>query len=200
MRIRSFALLYFGLLCLQSVTDSARGNLALNAPGIALGSQSATFVPFRNTSTLLGCYKFIFLGTEAKGSTVGGQNSLGSKGNGGVINYKAFVSSKNSSTPPAQAIQLTFVDVATFNSSPLQTLLLCPAAVFTATTVPIDVDLVWQGDGSGKQPNGFFNILGEVQKDPPPPTGTLYFPNGMWELKSNSANSFPSGTATIIRN
>ena len=164
-----------------------------------MGRQSACGVPFRNTDTVSGCYKFIFLGTEAKGSTSGAPGSSSSNGNGGVINYKAFVSSKNSSTPPAQAVQLTFRDIETFNSSPLQTLLLSPSVEFAATTTAIDVDLVWQGAGNGKQPSGFFNILGEYQKAPPIPTGTLYFPNGAWELKTAASNPNPKGTATIVR-
>ena len=195
MKIRLFA-----VVCISGLTlQTAHADVALNAPGIAVGRQSATGVPFRNTDTVSGCYKFIFLGTEAKGSTSGAPGSSCSNGNGGVINYKAFVSSKNSSTPPAQAVQLTFRDIETFNSSPLQTLLLSPSVEFAATTTAIDVDLVWQGAGSGKQPSGFFNILGEYQKAPPIPTGTLYFPNGAWELKSSSSNPNPKGTATIVR-
>ena len=96
-------------------------------------------------------------------------------------------------------MQLTFRDVESFSSSPLQTLLLLPSVEFKANTTPIDVDLVWQGDGNGKQPSGFFNILGEYQKDPPVPTGSLYFPNGAWELKSASSDPNPKGTATVVR-
>lgn len=195
MTIRSFSLCYLALLALQTV----RADVSLNAPGIAVGRQSATWVPFRNTDTLSSCYKFIFLGTEAKGSTSGSLSSSPPSGNGGLINYKAFVSAQKSSTPPAQAVQLTFRDVESFSSSPLQTLLLIPSVEFKATTTAIDVDLVWQGDGNGKQPSGFFNILGEYQKDPPAPTGTLYFPNGVWELKSASSDPIPKGTATIVR-
>lgn len=195
MTIRSLSVCYFALLALQTV----RADVSLNAPGIAVGRQSASGVPFRNTDTLSDCYKFIFLGTEAKGSTSGSPGASSSKGNGGVINYKAFVSAKKSSTSPAQAVQLTFRNIETFNLSPLQTLLLNPSVEFKANTTAIDVDLVWQGEGNGKQPSGFFNILGEYQKDPPVPTGSLYFPNGAWELKSASSDPNPKGTATVVR-
>ncbi len=177
----------------------AQADVALNAPGVPVGSQYATGVPFRNTFTLQQAYKFIFLGTETRGTTTGAPGSAQTSGNGGKVVYKAFVDAKGSGTSRTGAIQLTFSDIETFNSSPLQTLLLSPAVSFVATATPIDVDLTWAAEGNGKRPTGFFNILGEYQKAPPIPTGTLNFPNGSWELKTSTSNSNPTGTVTIVR-
>ncbi|MEI6714197.1 MAG: hypothetical protein WCO60_10620 [Verrucomicrobiota bacterium] len=192
---------------------SALADVALNAPGVPIGSQSATAVPFRNTLTLPNCYKFIFSGTEARGTTTGAPGSSGTQGNGGLVLFKAFVSSSNCGSGSsncghsgsscgsgqANAIQLTFTNIQTYNSSPLKTLTLTPSASFVGETGPINVDLVWQGEGNGKKPTGFFNILGEYQKAPPIPTGSLTFPDGMWELKKSTSNPNPKGTALIVR-
>lgn len=185
--------LIFGPACLL------HADIALNAPGVPVGSQSANMVPFRTTLTLPSCYRFIFSGTEARGTTTGAPGSSGTQGNGGLVLFKAFVSASHSCTPTTGAVQLTFNNIQTFNVSPLKTITLTPSAAFVSTATPINVDLVWQGEGNGKKPTGFFNILGEYQKDPPIPTGSLTFPNGVWELRSTRSNPTPSGTALILR-
>ncbi len=199
MKIHSCSFWIFALVASPSV----HADIALNAPGVPVGRQSANSVPFRSTLTLPNCYKYIFSGTEARGTTTGAPGSSGTQGNGGLVHYKAFVSSKggncSSGGQSAGAVQLTFTNIQTFNSSPLKTLLLSPAVAFVGTNAPIDVDLVWQGEGNGKKPTGFFNILGEYQAAPPIPTGNLNFPDGTWELKKTTSNSNPAGTATIIR-
>ncbi len=189
-----------------SLAHPLYGDIALNAPGVPVGSQSANLVPFRNTLTLPNCYKFIFSGTEARGTTTGAPGASGSQGNGGLVLFKAFVSATGSSTPAgcsgtptAGAVQLSFTNIQTYNVSPLKTLTLIPSAAFVSTTAPINVDLVWQGEGNGKKPTGFFNILGEYQKAPPIPTGSLTFPDGTWELRKTKLNPNPAGTALIVR-
>ncbi len=182
-----------------SLAPTTRGDIALNAPGVPVGSEAATMVPFRNTLTLPNCYKFIFSGTEARGTTTGAPGSSGTQGNGGLVHFKAFVSASGACTPTTGAVQLTFTNIQTYNVSPLKTLTLTPSAAFISTATPISVDLVWQGEGNGKKPTGFFNILGEYQKAPPIPTGSLTFPDGMWELRKTKANPNPAGTALIVR-
>ena len=186
-------------LFLLSPTQPACGDIALNAPGVPVGSQSSNAVPFRNTLTLPNCYKFIFSGTEARGTTTGAPGASGSQGNGGLVLFKAFVSAKGSCTPTTGAVQLTFTNIQTYNVSPLKTLTLVPSVAIVGTATPIDVDLVWQGEGNGKKPTGFFNILGEYQKAPPIPTGSLTFPDGTWELRKTKLNPNPAGTALIVR-
>ena len=189
------------------LAQPARGDVALNAPGVPVGTVSANMVPFRNTLTLPNCYRFIFSGTEARGTTTGAPGSSGTKGNGGLVLFKAFVSASQSSSqscsqsssPTTGAVQLTFTDIQTYNVSPLKTLALNPSAAFVSESTPINVDLVWQGEGNGKKPTGFFNILGEYQKAPPIPTGSLTFPDGKYELRRSKSNPNPAGTALIIR-
>lgn len=180
-------------------TQPVYGDIALNAPGVGVGSQASNSVPFRNTLTLPSCYRFIFSGTEARGTTTGAPGSSGTQGNGGLVHFKAFVSATGSGTPTTGAVQLTFTDIQTFNVSPLKTLTLVPSAAFVGTSAPINVDLVWQGEGNGKKPTGFFNILGEYQKAPPIPTGSLTFPDGTWELRKTKLNPNPAGAALIVR-
>ncbi len=181
------------------LAQPAHGDVALNAPGVPVGTESANMVPFRNTLTLPNCYRFIFSGTEARGTTTGAPGSSGTQGNGGLVLFKAFVSATESSTPTTGAVQLTFTDIQTYNVSPLKTLTLTPSAAFVSASTPINVQLVWQGEGNGKKPTGFFNILGEYQKAPPIPTGSLTFPDGQWELRRSKSNPNPAGTALIIR-
>jgi hypothetical protein len=175
------------------------GDIALNAPGVPVGSESSNLVPFRNTLTLPNCYRFIFSGTEARGTTTGAPGASGTEGNGGLVLFKAFVSATGSGTPSTGAVQLTFTDIQTYNVSPLKTLTLIPSAAFVSNSTPINVDLVWQGEGNGKKPTGFFNILGEYQKAPPIPTGSLTFPDGTWELRKTKLNPNPAGAALIVR-
>lgn len=182
-----------------ALAQPMHGDVALNAPGVPVGSQSANMVPFRNTLTLPNCYRFIFSGTEARGTTTGAPGSSGTQGNGGLVLFKAFVSASQSCTPTTGAIQLTFTDIQTYNVSPLKSITLTPSAAFVSSSSPINVDLVWQGEGNGKKPTGFFNILGEYQKSPPIPTGSLTFPDGMWELRRTKSNPTASGTALIVR-
>lgn len=132
------------------LAQPAHGDVALNAPGVPVGTESANMVPFRNTLTLPNCYRFIFSGTEARGTTTGAPGSSGTQGNGGLVLFKAFVSATESSTPTTGAVQLTFTDIQTYNVSPLKTLTLTPSAAFVSASTPINVQLVWQGRGTVK--------------------------------------------------
>lgn len=93
--------------------------------------------------------------------------------------------------------QIEFRNVQEYNSAPLQTLLVTPAAVYRAGSTPIDVNIVWQGEGNANKPNGFFNIIGEYQKDPPIPVGKLTFAAG--DLLLSAAGTQTDGVATITR-
>lgn len=182
------------LIILQfGVFSELRADILLGAPGVSAGTCIATKVPFQIDYSLPNSYKFIFSGIQAKGDTLGAPGSSGTKGNGGQFNLQAFVSTTGSN---ARAGLLNFRNVDDYNTCPLTTLLISPAAVFKADTAPITVNLRWMGGGNAHKPNGTFNILGEYQKDPPIPTGSLKF-NTDGLILLNSAN--PEGTVTITR-
>lgn len=187
----------FLLSCLLAATlasSGARADILLGAPGVPAGTRIATKVPFKITYTLPNSYKFIFSGIQAKGDTLGAPGASGTNGNGGQFHLKASVSGDSGASE--RAGQLEFRDIQDYNLSPLQTLLVSPIAVFKATTTPITISLNWAGEGNAHKPNGIFNILGEYQKDPPVPTGSLSFSSGAWILEE-SPN--PEGTVTIVR-
>lgn len=181
-------------LSLICIIPTAQADIMLGAPGITAGTRIATKVPFKIDYTITNTYKFIFSGIEAKGDTLGAPGSSGTNGNGGQFNLKASVKLGNASGE--RAGNLYFRNIQEYNSSPLKTLLITPSAEFKATTTPINVDVTWQGGGNAHKPNGIFNILGEHQKDPPIPTGSLSFITGNWILE-DSPN--PQGTATVTR-
>lgn len=185
---------FFTGLCLIWITSAVQADILLGAPGITAGTRIAAQVPFKIDYTITNTYKFILSGIEAKGDTLGAPGSSGTQGNGGQFHLKAAVSVGGGSGE--RIGNLYFRDIQEYNSSPLQTLLITPVAVWKATTGPINVNLTWQGGGNAHKPNGIFNILGEHQKDPPIPTGSLTFITGNWILEE-SPN--PQGTATVTR-
>lgn len=189
-------LLTFAQIALLSIafSTSLQADILLGAPGVTAGTKIATRVPFKIDHVLTDSYKFIFSGIEAKGDTLGAPGSSGTQGNGGQFNLKARVASSGGGNE--RAGQLNFRDIQEYNSAPLKTLLISPAAVFKATSGPINIEITWQGGGNAHKPNGIFNILGEYRKDPPVPTGSLLFATGNWILE-DSPN--PEGTATITR-
>ncbi len=171
-----------------------RADILLGAPGVPAGTRIATKVPFTINFTLPNSYKFIFSGIEAKGDTLGAPGASGINGNGGLFHLKATVSADNGGSERAGLLE--FRDIQDYNSSSLQTILIAPTTVFKATSSPITINLQWKGEGNAHKPNGIFNILGEYQKDPPIPTGSLTFAAGNWILEE-SPN--PEGTVTIVR-
>ncbi|MEN3943769.1 hypothetical protein WJU23_20885 [Prosthecobacter sp. SYSU 5D2] len=185
---------FFIFLTVGFIQSAAHADIMLGAPGITAGTRIATKVPFKIDHTITNTYKFVFSGIEAKGDTLGAPGSSGTNGNGGQFNLKASVTVGNGSGE--RAGNLYFRNIQEYNSSPLQTLLITPPAVWKATTTPLNVDITWQGGGNAHKPNGIFNILGEHQKDPPIPTGSLTFITGNWILE-DSPN--PEGTATVTR-
>lgn len=185
-----FASLFIAILPISG----AKADIVLGAPGVPAGTRIATKVPFKISYTLPNSYKFIFSGIQAKGDTLGAPGASGTSGNGGQFHLKATVSGNAGDS--ARAGLLDFRNVQDYNSSPLQTLLIFPTAVFQATTTPITINLQWSGEGNAHKPNGIFNILGEYQKDPPIPTGSLSFSLGAWILEQ-SPN--PQGTVSIVR-
>lgn len=188
----TFALWLSGLL--MAGTSASMADILLGTPGLAAGTRIATKVPFKIDYTLPSSYKFIFSGIQAKGDTLGAPGSSGTTGNGGQFHLKATVSGEQNSSARAGLIE--FRDVQDFNLSPLKTLLISPAAVFQATTTPITINLQWSGEGNAHKPNGIFNIIGEYQKDPPVPTGSLNFGSGNLTLEGVTN---PEGTVTIVR-
>lgn len=182
------------LLAAALASSSAKADILLGAPGVPAGTRIATKVPFKISYTLPNSYKFIFSGIQAKGDTLGAPGASGTNGNGGQFHLKATVSGVACAS--ARAGMLDFRDIQDYNSSPLQTLLISPTAVFQATTTPITITMEWSGEGNAHKPNGIFNILGEYQKDPPVPTGSLSFSSGAWILEE-SPN--PEGTVSIVR-
>jgi hypothetical protein len=130
-----------------------------------------------------------------KPPTAGAPGNSGTNGNGGQFHVSATVTT----TSKEKVGGLDFVDIAEFNASPLKTLLNSPTVVYRATTTPINVTLQWMGEGNAKKPDGIFNILGEYQKAPPVPTGSLNFAVGAWMLEPNGANQCPDGVVKIVR-
>ncbi len=185
------------LICLVTailVSSDAKADILLSAPGVPAGTRIAAKVPFTIGYTLPESYKFIFSGIQAKGDTLGAPGCSGTNGNGGQFRLQATVSGGSSSS--ARAGKIKFRDIQDYNSSPLQTLLISPVAVFKATSTPITIKLEWKGIGNAHKPNGIFNILGEYQKAPPIPTGSLTFASSAWVLEA-SPNA--EGTVTIVR-
>ncbi|GEP42331.1 hypothetical protein BGE01nite_16220 [Brevifollis gellanilyticus] len=171
----------------------AQADILLGAPGVAAGTKIATKVPFMINHALPGSYKFIFSGIEARGDTLGAPGASGTNGNGGQFHLQATVSGGSGGE---RLGKIEFRDVQDYNTAPLKTIPLAPVAVFRATTTPITINLQWKGNGNAHKPNGIFNILGEYQKDPPIPTGSLKFGVGRWILEDNPN---PAGVATIVR-
>ena len=187
-------LLISSLLAVVLAGSSAKADILLGAPGVPAGTRIATRVPFKINYQLTNSYKFIFSGIAAKGDTLGAPGSSGTNGNGGQFHLQATVSSSNSSSERVGMIE--FRNIQDYNTAPLQTLLLTPTTVFKATTTPITINMEWKGNGNAHKPNGIFNILGEYQKAPPVPTGSLVFDVGSWTLV---AHPNPEGTVTIER-
>ncbi len=184
------------LALLAAVAGSVQADIILGAPGVPVGARIAAQVPFKLQYQLPRSYKFVFLGIQAKGDTLGAPGNSCNQGNGGQFNLKATVWDNNG-TPKERIGNLYFRDVQEFNSAPLQTLLSTPGAVFKAENYPITITTEWQGNGNAHKPNGWFNILGEYQKNPPPPVGSLSFDVGDYLLVN--AGLQPRGTATISR-
>ena len=187
-------LLISSLLAVVLAGSSAKADILLGAPGVPAGTRIATRVPFKINYQLTNSYKFIFSGIAAKGDTLGAPGSSGTNGNGGQFHLQATVSSSNSSSERVGMIE--FRNIQDYNTAPLQTLLLTPTTVFKATTTPITINMEWKGNGNAHKPNGIFNILGEYQKAPPVPTGSLVFDVGSWTLVGHPN---PEGTVTIER-
>lgn len=73
----------YGLLLTASLlATSAQADCSLGAPGVPVGTQVMTKVPFQKDVNLPGCYKFVFCGSEAKGNTTGGYGAPSGGGNG----------------------------------------------------------------------------------------------------------------------
>lgn len=184
------------LLLSLTATLPTQADILLGAPGVPVGTKIATQVPFKIDHQLANSYKFVLTGIQAKGDTLGAPGSSGTTGNGGQFHLQATVSDNNG-TPKERVGSLYFRDVQDFNTAPLQTLLITPAAVFKADSYPITITTQWTGQGNAHKPNGVFTILGEYQKEPPRPVGTLSFKAGDYILVSPDAQT--DGTATIIR-
>jgi hypothetical protein len=177
------------------VSHSAQADIALGAPGVPVGSQVATKVPFKNITTISNGYKFVFSGIEAKGNTAGAPGSSGTEGNGGQFHVSATVSMPNK----IKTDKIEFRDVQDFNTSPLQRLLFTTDLTYRAVDTPISVTLQWMGEGNAHKPDGIFNILGEYQKQPPVPTGSLNFAVGQWMLLPPGTAQYPDGVVNIVR-
>ena len=178
------------LLACLSLLSPAHADILCSAPGVPAGAVKATKCPFKLDYVLVDCYKFVFRGIEAKGATLGAPGNSGTNGNGGQFHLRADVSG-------VKLGKIEFRNVQEFNVAPLITMLLPETVVFRATDSPISVAIEWKGEGNAHKPDGFFNILGEYQKHPVPPVGSLYFAVGDFALTPAGAN--PPGTATIIR-
>jgi hypothetical protein len=175
------------------VCTSASADLTLNGPGVPAG-KLATKVPFKIDYTLTSVYRFVFSGIEAKGNTAGAPGSSGTNGNGGQFHLSATVQGGGISSKEGK---LEFRDVQDLNTAPLRQSLIDPPDVIKATTTPLQVSIEWKGEGNAKKPDGYFSVLGEYQKDPIPPVGSLSFAVGDYML--TAAGSQPIGVATVIR-
>lgn len=174
--------------------NCAQADIALGAPGVPPGALSATKVPFKVSYELPGSYKFVFGGIQAKGNTLGAPGASGTNGNGGQFHVSATVSTPYGGMKEGN---IEFRDVQDFNTSPWQSLLIVPAQVYRATTAPMTVNIEWKGEGNAHKPDGIFTVIGEYQKAPPPPVGSLSFAVGDYLLVS--AGTQPPGFAVITR-
>lgn len=177
------------------VAPISRADITLGAPGVPAGSQVATKVPFKVNMTLANGYKFVFSGIEAKGNTAGAPGASGTNGNGGQFHVSATVSMPNK----IKTDKIEFRDVQDFNTSPWKSVTLTQDITYRATTTPISIALQWDGQGNAHKPDGIFNILGEYQKSPPIPTGSLTFPVGDWMLVPPGTPANPEGVVKIVR-
>jgi hypothetical protein len=177
------------------VAPVCRADIALGAPGVPAGSKVATKVPFKTEVTLSNSYKFVFTGIEAKGNTAGAPGSSGTQGNGGQFHVSATVTC----TSKVKSDKIEFWNVQDYNTAPLKTKLLTQDVTFRATTTPLSITLEWAGQGNAHKPDGIFNILGEYQKAPPIPTGSLNFAVGDWMLQTEGGTQTPEGIVNIVR-
>jgi hypothetical protein len=186
-----------GLLMMTAVgvAPMTRADITLGAPGVPAGSKVATAVPFKVNMTLANGYKFVFSGIEAKGNTAGAPGASGTNGNGGQFHVSATVTTD----VKTKEGNIEFRDVQDFNSAPLKQIIHSPSVVYRATTTPVSIGLEWKGEGNAHKPDGIFNILGEYQKAPPVPTGSLTFPVGDWMLVPPGTPANPNGTVKIVR-
>jgi hypothetical protein len=180
------------LLVLTAAASPAFADILLGGPGVPAGTVISTKVPFKFDFDLTNSYKFVMTGLEAKGDTLGNSG----KGDNKQFHLQATVYDNNTSKKERTG-SLYFRDIADFNSSPLQTLIISPSVVFKASNSPITIFIEWSGEGSAKKATGIFNILGEYQKDPPKPVGTLRFLTGDFLLLEPGVK--PEGVATITR-
>lgn len=187
----------FATLFLSALTPlKTQADILLGAPGVIAGTRIATKIPFKIEYQLANCYKFIFAGIQAKGDTLGAPGSSGTNGNGGQFHLQATVSGSSGCSTSERVGVIEFRDIQDYNTSPLQTILISPSVTFKATNSPINIHLEWKGNGNAHKPNGIFNIVGEYQKDPPTPTGSLSFDVGRWTLADNPT---PDGVVSVIR-
>jgi hypothetical protein len=180
------------LLVLAAATSPVVADILLGGPGVPAGTVISNNVPFKYDFQLTNSYKFVMTGLEAKGDTLGNNG----KGDNKQFHLQATVYDNNSSIK-VRTDSLYFRDIAEFNASPLKTLVVSPSAVFKAQQHPITIFIEWSGQGSAKKATGIFNILGEYQKDPPRPVGTLRFLTGDFLLLEPGVK--PEGIATITR-
>ncbi|HBJ85726.1 MAG TPA: hypothetical protein DDZ88_18005 [Verrucomicrobiales bacterium] len=180
------------LLVLTAAASPAFADILLGGPGVPAGAVISNDVPFKYDFQLTNSYKFVMTGLEAKGDTLGNSGT----GDNKQFHLQATVYDNNTSKKE-RTDSLYFRDIADYNASPLQTLIISPSVVFKAENNPITIFIEWSGQGSAKKATGIFNILGEYQKDPPKPVGTLRFLTGDFLLLE--AGIKPEGVATITR-
>ncbi|MDZ4288139.1 MAG: hypothetical protein U0984_09280 [Prosthecobacter sp.] len=171
----------------------AVADLTLSGPGITT-EVLATKVPYKISFTLTSIYKFTFTGIMAKGNTLGAPGCSGTNGDGGQFHLSATIEGAGYKSREGK---LTFRDVQDLNTAPTLTSLLDPPDVIKATTEPITITMEWKGEGNAHKPDGSFVILGEFQKEPPPPVGNLSFAVGDYLLID--AGEQPTGVAVVTR-
>lgn len=180
------------LLVLAAATSPVVADILLGGPGVPAGTVISNKVPFKYDFQLTNSYKFVMTGLEAKGDTLGNNG----KGDNKQFHLQATVYDNNTNKKE-RTDSLYFRDIAEYNASPLKTLVISPSVVFKAQNTPITIFIEWSGQGSAKKATGIFNILGEYQKDPPKPVGTLRFLTGDFLLLEPGVK--PEGIATITR-
>lgn len=192
---------------------------SFSGPGISPGSRKCSSFPSTVEVETEGCYKFVYQGCEAKGNVGSGGGGGGGNnhdndddryhwddddddddddnggGSGtGPIELEASCRD-NKPTPKSCSSKVTYTKVDDFNKSPLKKCGSSPC-VFKADKTPIKCKMKFNCKGNAPKPNGCFNIIGTIQKDPAPPVGNLAFAVGEYSL---GIGTHPDGTATIIR-
>ena len=148
-------------------------------------------------------YKFTFQGIE----TYGAGGGIPTDGKGYPIHFSATIKVVSGAARDViNTESIVYNDITIFNNVSVDnkiTQKFDPAFVFEAEgTEPLVLEITFSsqiqgGKSSPVDPNGHFNIIGEFQRDPLKPIGSLKIPAGAYLLEG--ADPYPELQTTIVR-